>query len=196
MWQLRVRRPEADTEQWRLLSAAEDAMSFAEVVSGWKSDERFRGYWSSILRSVPFGSYAWECPPLTATGASRSFECVFVSSPALASLRPEPRAFAGHFRREARVATFPNLGGDAVLVAPAPADADSEFTHLARFAAAATPEHANTFWQAVGEAVARRVGSKPVWLSTAGLGVGWLHVRLDDRPKYYRHLPYARSPAG
>ena len=40
-----------------------------------------------------------------------------------------------------------------------------------------------------------RLGGKPVWLSTAGLGVGWLHVRLDDRPKYYRHAPYVREEA-
>ncbi|MGI9175867.1 MAG: DUF6940 family protein [Rhodothermales bacterium] len=24
-----------------------------------------------------------------------------------------------------------------------------------------------------------------MWLSTAGGGVSWLHVRLDSRPKYY-----------
>ena len=26
--------------------------------------------------------------------------------------------------------------------------------------------------------------------SAAGAGVSWLHVRLDDRPKYYGFLPY------
>jgi len=30
----------------------------------------------------------------------------------------------------------------------------------------------------------------PTWLSTAGGGVAWLHVRLDTRPKYYRYNPY------
>jgi NADH:ubiquinone oxidoreductase subunit len=35
-----------------------------------------------------------------------------------------------------------------------------------------------------------RVGEQPVWLSTAGMGVAWLHVRLDDRPKYYGYSPY------
>jgi len=36
----------------------------------------------------------------------------------------------------------------------------------------------------------RRLSSRPVWLSTAGGGVSWLHVRLDDRPKYYHHAAY------
>jgi hypothetical protein len=38
--------------------------------------------------------------------------------------------------------------------------------------------------------MAARVSTTPVWLSTAGAGVAWLHVRLDDRPKYYSHRPY------
>ncbi len=36
--------------------------------------------------------------------------------------------------------------------------------------------------------------TNPVWLSTAGAGVSWLHVRLDDRPKYYGHGPYRTAP--
>jgi protoheme ferro-lyase len=49
-------------------------------------------------------------------------------------------------------------------------------------------------WRLVAEAVEARLGSAPMWLSTAGLGVHWLHVRLDSRPKYDRHRVYA-NPA-
>jgi uncharacterized protein DUF6940 len=48
-------------------------------------------------------------------------------------------------------------------------------------------------WHAVGGAMRRRVGSKPVWLSTAGAGVSSLHVRLDDRPKYYGFAPFRHA---
>jgi hypothetical protein len=43
--------------------------------------------------------------------------------------------------------------------------------------------------------MSERVGSKVVWLSTAGAGVSWLHVRLDDRPKYYQFEPYRHLPS-
>jgi hypothetical protein len=46
-------------------------------------------------------------------------------------------------------------------------------------------------WRVTAEALETRLGDVPVWLSTAGLGVYWLHIRLDSRPKYYRHRPYA-----
>lgn len=49
----------------------------------------------------------------------------------------------------------------------------------------------------VGKEVERRVASNshggtpvPLWVSTSGLGVSWLHVRLDSRPKYYTYAPY------
>ena len=32
---------------------------------------------------------------------------------------------------------------------------------------------------------------KKVWMSTSGLGVYWLHVRLDSRPKYYQFAEFA-----
>ena len=42
------------------------------------------------------------------------------------------------------------------------------------------------FWAKVGavyEALVKQ--GRPVWLSTEGSGVPWLHVRMDSRPKYY-----------
>ena len=32
-----------------------------------------------------------------------------------------------------------------------------------------------------------------LWVSTSGLGVYWLHVRLDSYPKYYQHAPYKNA---
>ena len=40
------------------------------------------------------------------------------------------------------------------------------------------------------EAKIQRDKTKNVWLSTAGDGIAWLHVRMDPRPKYYQHTEY------
>ena len=32
--------------------------------------------------------------------------------------------------------------------------------------------------------------NKLLWLSTHGKGVAWLHVRIDDSPKYISYIPY------
>jgi hypothetical protein len=192
VWTIESSQFDAGTHRWSEISASGSAMSFREICAAWKSDESFRAYWVASLRGVPFEAYCWECPPVNDRNRSRPFECVFVSSPSLARMHPEPGVFAGHFRQDRDVVTFWNLGGDAVLVAPCPAGA-SDFTHLAQFARAASMAQQGAFWQAVGDAVDARLGSRPMWLSTAGHGVGWLHVRLDSRPKYYRHRAYTRA---
>jgi hypothetical protein len=194
-WRVRASPAGAQSQRWELLGARGRALTFDDVVRGWRQREDFRLFWCASLRDAPFDAYAWECPPVTVNTLSRGFECVFVASPLLARMPAEPLAFAEHFRPDRSVATFANLGGDAVLIAPRPAEGGGNYSHLASFVAKAPASQQDALWKAVGEASNRRIGTKPVWISTAGLGVAWLHVRLDDRPKYYRHLPYTSVPA-
>ena len=132
---------------------------------------------------------------MTATTAGQPFEFVLLDSPGLAR-QPDPDAFREHFDRMpvSQVAVFSNLGGDATMVVPHPIAAATAYGHLAAFVRSAPDHQRNALWRAVGDAMARRIGAKPVWLSTAGAGVSWLHVRLDDRPKYYGHAPYRALP--
>jgi len=192
VWRIASSQFDAGTHRWSDISASGSAMSFQEVCAAWKSDESFRAFWVASLRGVPFEAYCWECPAVNKRNRARPFECVFVSSPSLARMKPEPGVFAEHFRQDRDVVTFGNLGGDAVLVAPCPAGA-SDFSHLAQFARAASAAQQGAFWQAVGDAADVRLGPRPTWVSTAGHGVAWLHVRLDSSPKYYRHREYTRA---
>lgn len=131
----------------------------------------------------------FETPPLMADTLDRPFECVLLPDPSLART-PEPEVFERYFDEVAAV-RFMNLGGDAELVVPCP-DGDLDFSHLGAFLAHASDEAAIAFWQLAALALRERVGERPVWFSTAGDGVAWLHLRLDDRPKYYHHAPFRR----
>lgn len=193
MWRIRPTTLDADTQHWALVDAHDRALSFEAVVRGWRGNAPFRAFWCTCLRDLEFGACCWECPPVTRGTASCDFECVFVSSPSLARMQQDPQAFAEHFRQHVNVVAFGNLGGDALLVAPCPGGQRADFSHLASFTATATAPQQDSLWHAVGQAMEKRLGTRPVWLSTAGLGVAWLHVRLDDRPKYYRHAPYAHA---
>ncbi len=164
--------------------------TFAEVLGAWQADPSFRAQFNAALADAPFAAFRWETPAVTAATLGQPFECVLLDSPRLAT-RPDQQSFAKHFRRApGQVVSFTNLGGDALLVVPCPVAEPSAYAHLAAFVRLAPGAQQQVLWQTVGEVMARRVGSKPVWLSTAGAGVSWLHVRLDDRPKYYGYEPY------
>jgi Family of unknown function (DUF6940) len=193
-WQLRSSALSATTVRAYIYVAGQPA-SVAGLLDLWGRDAAFAQWWTHALAAVPFAAYCWETPPLTRATMARPFECVFVDSPALAGVAADTASFAPHFRVAAGALAvgFENLGGDALLVAPCPADAAARYAHLADFARTARAEAPIQLWRLVSTAATARMGARAIWISTAGLGVHWLHVRVDSWPKYYRHRPYADS---
>ena len=162
----------------------------AEVVRAWQDDARFRSFFNGLLADAPFTAFRWETPAVTIETVAQPFEFVLLDCPDLAR-RPEPEAFAEHFGSAvAGIAAFPNLGGDAIMVVPTPIADPSAYGHLASFVRLAPEHQRHALWESVGQAMSRRLGGKPVWLSTAGGGVSRLHIRLDDHPKYYGFAQY------
>lgn len=188
MWQTTIESLNNRTTRYRL--ADKDAyLKYSDVLSLWRDDKAFCTFFAVLLADAPFEAYRWETPPVTTGTADRDFEFVLVESNNLVR-RVDSNAFAEHFVETADVVTFANLSGDAVMVVPRPISATSSYGHLASFVRDAPVEQVQGLWLSVGQAMQRRLGDRPVWLSTAGLGVSWLHVRLDSRPKYYFHTPY------
>lgn len=182
----------------RLLRVAIDldssSVSYAEVLRRWQQDADFRSLFIALLADAPFAAFRWETPPITTATANRPFEFVLLDIPGLAR-NPDAGAFAEHFSSatEGGVVEFPNLGKDAIMVVPCPDGPLSAYGHIGAFVRQAPEPQKHALGVLVGAAMQRRLGTKPVWLSTAGAGVSWLHVRLDDRPKYYGYRPYRET---
>ena len=168
-------------------------LSWSDVVDRWQNDQSFRRFFVSVLVEAPFPAYFWETPPVTDATINREFEFVLVDSQQLADVRTDQQAFANHFASAqpgASVIDFSNLGGDATLVVPCPCGPLSAYSQISTFARRAPDDQQHQLWTSVGATLERQLGAQPVWLSTSGLGVYWLHIRLDSAPKYYTHEPY------
>jgi len=87
---------------------------------------------------------------------------------------------------------FDNLGGDSQLVVPSPIDEQSDYSNLARFFEQAGNAQHIALWQALGSSAEKRLHDlqQPIWISVAGGGINWLHLRIDPRAKYYRYRAY------
>lgn len=194
MWEL-VQRPLSATVTGASIRKNGQRASHADVISAWQDDTAFRAFWNGALAGLSHQTYCLETPPLTRGMLLRPFECVFVESPALKNLVADPEPFSEQFRQGlgAPVMSFESLGKDALLTAPLPLDGKTNYAHLAAFVRSAPAAQADELWRLVALGLNRRMSDTPLWLSTAGLGVHWLHVRIDTRPKYYRHRPYAQN---
>ena len=172
---------------------------------------------SSVIATSPYESILFETMG-TSWSLSKitPFEFVMVHQPALKSFAeetPDRYAFNEHFGKCIReyennggslsdrgvnaptVCSFENLGGDALLVSPLPQKDidDGSYSHLAVFVRNAPTSQIAAFWAlGASQYLAELTNSENSkrWFSTNGMGVAWLHLRLDARPKYYSYLPF------
>ena len=197
MWQHKARHIENPHGMIITICSQDLVLSYAEVLDLWVANEAFRNYFLQILANTPYTALRWETPPVTRSSLHQPFEFVILDSPDL-DRAPDREAFADLFTtmEPGTVGEFPNLGGDALMIVPSPVDEDSSYSHLGAFLRSAPYAQLHSFWQMVGSAVISSVDTQPfsqqVWLNTAGGGVAWLHVRLDQRPKYYSYSPYRK----
>ncbi|MEZ5956708.1 MAG: hypothetical protein R3C27_05785 [Hyphomonadaceae bacterium] len=166
-----------------------------EVLRLLQADEAFTDAFSAALAEAPYAGLFWETPPLTAEFLALPFECMIIPSEAVGRLVADSRPFAamiGSGKGTHEVVASSNLGGDAELIIPCDSG-EGGYAHLASFLRTAPRAQIRALWRRTGEAVERWIAAapqRPVWVSTSGLGVSWLHVRLDTRPKYYSHSAY------
>lgn len=171
-----------------------------------RSDSLIHDLFFEVLRNQEYSSYFFECPSITmSTVATTGFEFILASSPTLSTRAVDKTPFETHFinavAKGLSVVSFANLGGDSCLVVPCPPnlteDMPSYFTHLASFMRAASREQVMTFWKVAANEIISNLQRNPpdqkMWVSTSGLGVSWLHLRLDSYPKYYSYEPYRSS---
>ena len=166
-------------------------LTFGDVLEAWQSDAGFRSIFIHALNEAPFAAYRWETPAVSIDTLDKPFECVLIDAPELAGA-PDRYSFASYFDQASDVAAFENLGKDALLIAPVPTGPGADFGHLAAFSRHATDAQNHALWKKVGEKARERLQRERIWISTAGDGVAWLHIRLDRRPKYYRYRAYVR----
>ena len=167
-------------------------MSFRRCFELLESDTGFGDWYTAELAGFDAKAFYWELPPMTRATLDEQAEFVLIEAPILQGMPVERAPFAAHFAEAPNedVIVFRNLGGDAVLVVPCPRGPDEHYPHLAAFLRHAPKAQVRALWRRTAREMLRNIGDRPVWLSTAGGGVAWLHVRFDSRPKYYSYGPY------
>ena len=178
------------------LNYNDNQVSFLEMISLLKSGNI--SVIDLIKKSIvefPNNEVFFECPPTTYNiAASTPFEYVLIKAPDLRNKEPDSASFQSYFKSKvgSDVIYFPNLSKDAILVVPLPDNSldYSKYTHLSAFIRLGKSKQVNAVLKELGMAFEKTLKKDPTkkfWLSTSGLGVYWLHFRIDSNPKYYKY---------
>lgn len=169
-------------------------ITYNKFVEGIRLDEQFRNVFFDFIATCEFDAVNWELPPVNQATFEQPFEFVLIENRPLATVEPNSAPFAEHYDNAGNgrgVVTFTNLRNDAKLVVPCPLDEPESYTHFAGFIREAPEDQVHALLEQVGHQIQRHLSEEWLWVSTAGMGVYWLHVRVSEVPKYYRHRGYA-----
>lgn len=165
-------------------------LSFREVIELWKTSDAFNIFYNSILSNSKYPAFFWEHPSNTKLTLNSIYEFVLIDSKRLDQVSQDARPFRDFLNTTEGVISFDNLGKNAKLIVPTNVEASANYSSLAKFVRTAPQNQTIEFWKLIGLTYEEELEQEKKWLSTSGLGVYWLHARIDERPKYYVFKAY------
>lgn len=166
-------------------------ISNREVFETLEKDSQFVDLFTENINNLSYEAIYMELPRLDQKSFDEGFEAVLINAPSLARRTQDKVAFSEHYSVSKSVVNFSNKGGDAELVIPCPISEKKCYTHLMEFIRLAPPLQVQELFKSAAKIIIQRISKgDTIWFSSAGLGVSWLHLRLDSSPKYFKYEDY------
>lgn len=182
-------------DKYELYKGSEE-VTYYHFLRQMKVNKDLRQLFINTLRDSRFLKFRLEMPPISAHLKNLAFEFILLDSPGLQST-PDIESFAEHFNQPSGqlYATFLNFSKTSTLIVPTPFGAKTakRYASIGPF----MKKSNNKKQRAQADQLVRQVAiegaaafekTTKTYISTAGGGVAWLHVRLDSRPKYYQSM--------
>jgi len=176
------------------LKKEEQYLSFKNVFELWANDSEFVEFYKTELIKLNYQAFCWEHPALKKEFLEKKYECILQRSKPLEHLPINENVFKNYIYEKEQVADFMNLGKNARLVIPTKKIDKEIYNHMGKFIRLADAEQVNEVFKSIGKIIFEEIETKKlIWLNTAGLGIIWLHIRMDTKPKYYKTKSYKDS---
>ena len=173
------------------IQKGKEFLSFREVFEFWQFQPNFIDFYVKSLISLDVKAFHWEHPAVKIDFLDKTYECMILKTNGFEKRSINETAFADYIHANSYSEVFYNLGKNAKLVVPTQKIYSEVYKHIGSFIRLAPKIQIHEQFQKLGKSVLDEVlEGKLIWLNTAGLGVIWLHMRLDTRPKYYKTMRY------
>jgi len=156
-------------------------MNWDHKLNNWENGEDLLFYPKNITKA-----FIWETSPVYKNISESKFEEVFIENESLENAIEDSSPFNKYLTDSKNVVSFENLRKDCTLVVPIPRE-NKKYTSIKLFIDNASVKQQKKFWKRVAKEIRDAlIENDKVWVSTHGLGVYYLHVRIDTYPKYYK----------
>jgi hypothetical protein len=187
---IEIKGQNENTVRFRLKKEYQN-LSFKEVFKLWRDNADFIEFYKDELIKLNYQAFYWEHPAIKEAFLDKNYECILQRSKPLEHLASNESAFKDYLDSKEKVVDFMNLGKNARLIVPTKKTDRAIYNHLGLFIRLAEKEQIIEVFKRVGVSIFKEIKTqKLIWLNTAGLGVIWLHIRMDTKPKYYKTKRY------
>lgn len=141
---------------------------------------KFKKELISILRNCKFNAYYFQCDKLN---FNKMFTFTLIDAPELVNIQCDYKTFDKQLKNTCKVCVFPNLSKNAILIAPnykIGKNTGVDYRSVAHYFKTSRIPALMKLVEAIGDNI-----YEGCYLSTSGLGVHYLHVRIENTPKYY-----------
>eukprot|EP00873_Tetraselmis_striata_P010083 jgi/Tetstr1/430347/TSEL_001972.t1 len=203
---------QAASQPQKVYGDSGEPLTWAQVTYLWQHDDDFCDAFTEALQGAPFKDFFWETVPVCSrTAGEQPFEFVVLDAHgALDASSGNPRLFLHSIfqgQDSNQVELFYSSSQRVVIVTPCQNGRADDYAHLAAFLRRGPRAQVRELWRRLGQGVEEKLAAggddscaspgmrpKPLWVSSNGLGVPWLHIRLDSAPKYYNHALWRMAP--
>jgi hypothetical protein len=157
-------------------------MNWETKIENWLSGD-YQTYPQTKLKKRFF----YETSPIT-KDMKEKYQALFIECDSLEQIDEDYSSFNQHIEKaeDQNVTSFYNLSKSAYLIIPIPRK-NKQFTTIKDFIDNASERQQKNFWKEVAKSIVMMLEKHDkVWVSTHGLGVPYLHIRIDTNPKYYQ----------
>jgi hypothetical protein len=179
-----------ETERYTL------GMPFYDFFSGLKKSKKTREKIINIFMNSDFDAIFWEFPLIKGNDDT---EFVFIKTDPKLFGHANPKIYSNYFinENENSAVIFKNISGDTLLISPTPSNGknDEYSSHIMNFM-----KRSNNIMQKhnllkmIGTIMTKNIKEgKTIYMSTHGLGVPWVHIRISRIPKYYQYKKYVEN---
>lgn len=136
-----------------------------------------------LLQDIPFATYQLQSPSIHKP--IKNFYMNVYESPGLQKMKLDTKTYKEYFKKNQDIAVFCNLTNDTLLIVPKilPKTDKNIYKNISIYSRNAPLKQQVKLWKTVGKELDKCKGG--CYLNTHGYGIGWLHIRIDQTPKYY-----------
>ncbi len=168
-----------------------EELSSQQVLNYWQSSPEALSSYILEIKKLGFDQFYWEHPAIDSETLQLPYECMLIKTEHFNRRKVDPVPFAEYLNIANPVAVFDNLGRNARLIVPSMKSSPEHYKHMGAFLNSAPDSQVMELFRALGKNTLEEINKRrQIWISTAGLGVIWLHIRLDTVPKYYKTKTY------